>query len=77
MAEPGSHPTNSQSRVISLVGAILISVACFSLVFWGVAHITPWLLHFSQSRWSGMLPAISVLFIALGGWMRHRRQLHD
>jgi len=57
-----------------ILGSIVISVACFSLVFWAVARVLPSFLHFSQSRWAGLLPAISGLFIAIGGWMRYRRR---
>jgi hypothetical protein len=72
MAKAGSLSTSSTTRAVSVLGAILISIAGFSLLLWAVAHVTPWFLDFSQSRWARILPAVSCLFIVVGGWMRHR-----
>lgn len=74
MAKAVSFSSSSTNPAISVVGDILISIACFSLLFWTVAHVTPWFIDFLQSRWARILPAVSCLFIVLGGWIRHRHR---
>jgi hypothetical protein len=62
-------------RVVPMIGALLISVALFLLVFWGVAHFLPRLLSFSGSRWERILAPISWIFIAFVGLAAlHRRR---
>ena len=76
--EPMSN-AGMPGRVAPFVGALLISVSGFTIIFWTVGRMMPWFFYFLQSRWSGLLPAVSALLIAVGSLARyrHRRAASD
>jgi len=74
MTDANNRPVDRSDRLVPVIGAFLISVALFLLVFWGVAHFLPRFLSFSESRWARILPAISWLLIAFVGWAVVRRR---
>jgi hypothetical protein len=67
-------PASIPDRVIPVAGAILLTGSCFVLIFWAIGRLMPWFLNSPQSGGARLWPAISILFISVGGWMRGRRR---
>ena len=61
------------SWAVSIVLGVLIAAASFTLVFSAVAWFMPKFLWFTQTRWAGLLPLISALFISTSGLVRYLR----
>jgi cytochrome c biogenesis protein CcdA len=55
------------------MGAV-IGIAGFALVFYLVAWFMPRFLHFTQSRWSNLLPAITGLVSVFTGTLLWQRR---
>jgi hypothetical protein len=69
-----SWPAEKSSLAMSIALGVLIALAGFTLVLSGLAWFMPKFLHFADSRWAPLLPAISVLFIYVSGLVRYLRK---
>jgi hypothetical protein len=63
-------PTDKTDWAVSLAAGVLITLACFALLFWGLGYLMPRFLRFAESGQSGMLPVLGSLVACAGGLLR-------
>jgi len=61
-------------RTLAFVGGFVVAGVCFVLAFAVLAYLIPLFDRFLESRRSGLIPAVCILFISCGALIRHLKR---
>jgi len=65
--------TGNSPRTMAILSGAVISAAAFMLLLWALAWFMPRFLHFADTRYAKLLPAMAFLLIIAGGVLRSLR----